>query len=383
MDINISEGKRLYMMFSAILLSLLLFSQAFMVQSAEVDSFTQRNQPLADALTLVNHITQQRFVEAVDRANRISRNVAMHRRPPKSTHKIYSMQKSVDYCNADHLYDTLREEFGGAFVGHFEEDLTDSPIVPKRLIPREQSIYQDFLFKEAPTLIAANRISPVLNMANIFIGTDKFGHFFEEGWVYFEKAYIAEESLSDAIFFGFLTESMGYGAVTTGVFSYADLVANLNGMRFWNRVLAENPDILTGQKIRPYIACMHRTWQIQTVFDWYDYIDLAWDEANNCVKLRNEQLLLKVKNRLSLLDKNNNAVSSCLIGKVNWYDVKEKYGNYFPYLINLEGHVTLPDTLLPDAMLETYWNKIDGDHKKPEWIKKMYLRAIAYLKIWQ
>ena len=58
MDINISEGKRLYMMFSAILLSLLLFSQAFMVQSAEVDSFTQRNQPLADALTLVNHITQ-------------------------------------------------------------------------------------------------------------------------------------------------------------------------------------------------------------------------------------------------------------------------------------------------------------------------------------
>lgn len=367
----------------SILCFFLLFGQGFWVGAAEVDSFTQRHEPLADVLVLVNAETQNRFWDAVDRTNRISKNVAMHRRPPKSTHRLFSMKKGTDYCNSAHLYDALREEFGGAFVGRFEEDLTESEVLPKRFIPREQSIYQDFIFKEAPTLIAANRMSAILNMNQVLVGTDKFGHFFEEGWVYFEKTYIQEAPLSDAIFFGFLTESMIYGAVTTGVFSYADLVANLNGMRFWNRVLAESPDILTGQRIRPYVGCINRQWQVQESFDWQEYIDLSWDETNNCVKFRNAQLLLKVKKRLRDLESASRKPSQCLVHQANWLATQKKYGNYFPYLINIEGHVPLPDTLLPDVMFESYWAKIDGDRKKPKWIKNLYQKTSRYLKAWQ
>jgi hypothetical protein len=368
---------------SAIVCFFLLFGQGFSIEAAEVDSFTQQHEPLTDVLVLINAETQNRFWEAVDRTNRISQNIAMHRRPPKSKHRLFSMKKGSDYCNPLHLYDALREEFGGAFVGQFEKDLTESKTLPKRFIPREQSIYQDFIFKEAPTLIAANRMSAILNMNQILVGTDKFGHFFEEGWVYFEKTYIQEAPLSDAIFFGFLTESMIYGAVTTGVFSYADLVANLNGMRFWNHVLAENPDVLTGQRIKPYVGCINRQWQVQTLFDWQEYIDPSWDETHNCVKFRNVQLLLKVKKRLHNLESISHKPSQCLAHQTNWHGVQKKYGNYFPYLVNVEGHVPLPDTLLPDAMFETYWAKIDGDRKKPKWIKRLYQRTSQYLKVWQ
>ena len=159
---------------------------------------------------------------------------------------------------------------------------------------------------------------------------------------------------------------MVYGAVTTGVFSYADLVANLNGMRFWNRVLAENADVLTGQRIRPYVGCVNRRWQVQALFDWQEYIDLSWDETNNCVKFRNTQLLLKVKKRLHDLEELSHRPSQCLVHHTNWQSVQKK-----------------PDTLLPDVMFETYWEKIDGDRKKPKWIKNLYQKTSRYLKAWQ
>ena len=45
-----------------------------------------------------------------------------------------------------------------------------------------------------------------------------------------------------ALSWGEMREKGVYGFSTTGIFSYADLVANFNGYRFWNRVLKTEKD---------------------------------------------------------------------------------------------------------------------------------------------
>ena len=69
----------------------------------------------------------------------------------------------------------------------------------------------------------------------------------------------------------------------SGIFSYADLVANLNGLRFWNSILARKPDpIQKTVTVRPYIGCTNGKWKRLREFHWTDYVDPAWDEAVNC-----------------------------------------------------------------------------------------------------
>jgi RHS repeat-associated protein len=69
--------------------------------------------------------------------------------------------------------------------------------------------------------------------AEIPIGTDKLGHFFAQGYEYFEIANIQGKGKVAAIEYGEKTEKEKFGLQTTGVFSYADLEANLSGLQFY------------------------------------------------------------------------------------------------------------------------------------------------------
>ena len=146
--------------------------------------------------------------------------------------------------------------------------------------------------------------------------------------------------------FGMEKEVGKFGYSTTGIFSYADLAANFNGWRFWNRVLHEQDDPLKGVIAnfftRPYAACriqvmdsirnlkIVRAWEPVARFDLSDYIDGAWDEGNNCNSYSDPFIEAKVMSRIAAVDPE----FSCPYSAEYCMEAREKYGEYARYVLH-------------------------------------------------
>lgn len=81
-------------------------------------------------------------------------------------------------------------------------------------------------------------LGATININGTFIGTDKLGHFFQQGHDYFKNGNNRPANER----FGRSTEVGKYGLATTGVFSHADLEANRKGYDFYT-ALAANPNL--------------------------------------------------------------------------------------------------------------------------------------------
>ncbi|HEX4383102.1 MAG TPA: DUF4157 domain-containing protein, partial [Myxococcales bacterium] len=80
-------------------------------------------------------------------------------------------------------------------------------------------------------------LNPTMKVHGICIGSDKLGHFFQQGWTYAATAggsggTAAAEEQSER------SEGGGFGLATTGVFSNADQEANRQGSKFYNDLVA-------------------------------------------------------------------------------------------------------------------------------------------------
>jgi hypothetical protein len=65
--------------------------------------------------------------------------------------------------------------------------------------------------------------------------------------------------------------SMGLGS--TGVRSYGDMAANLEGYHFWTELT---------QGSKPFFTCTKGKWELAREFHWEQYTSDAWDEGINC-----------------------------------------------------------------------------------------------------
>jgi len=109
---------------------------------------------------------------------------------------------------------------------------------------------------------------------------------FGMGWIYFESRYIEGEALDRTLELGVMMERFTLGGqrlLGTGVFSYGDLAANFNGMRFWNHVLQKSDDVLgKGHNAGPYVRCENGKWVLARPIDFRNYVDASMDETQNC-----------------------------------------------------------------------------------------------------
>ena len=207
------------------------------------------------------------------------------------------------------------------------------------------SIYRDIDFLEGFSL-NLKELSDVVNINGYLIGLDKIGHFFSEGWRYFELTRDEGQNLEQALDWGKKQEVGKFGYSTTGIFSFADLTANFNGWRFWNRVLLKQDDPLTGVIAnffnRPYVSCkiqimdsiknkkLIRAWEYNTRFDLSDYLDGAWDEGNNCNSYETPVIEEKVMSRIRNVDPDFH----CPFIPGNCVQARKKYGYYAKYLLH-------------------------------------------------
>lgn len=246
---------------------------------------------MQDSLEELNQIVQSHFDEALIKANE---------------------EKSCEPIVFDKAFQAVTT---GIFWDRIEIDIAKSETLDRRTIARKNSIYRDVSILEGTVLHMA-QLGFLLKIGDLYIGSDKFGHFFDTGYEYFRKS-----SLNDAMAYGEMTERTYYGLLTTSVYSYGDLAANLDGYAFWKR--------LTGGE-DAYVTCHNKTWRQQNKFTFSEYVNSAWDEGINCNYYRNNHVSLSVDARIMELG------MSCPIVPGHCKEMIERYGRLANRVVSKE-----------------------------------------------
>jgi hypothetical protein len=313
---------------SPLLMLLATFIISFATSAAEVDQFSRPPElVLNDSSAVIAAEVQRRMNLAIKRANR----PAPHLKP----RKVQRVPKQ-SRCSVPRLYDSMAVYLARPIVGQIESYAESVADNDGYRIPLNRSIYRNFTWPQSPSLVLSERVAAVIRVGGEEVGTDKMGHFFTEGHTYFEMTKHLTLPVEEAILFGEWTESVYFGAQTTGVYSYADLVANFNGLRFWNRILALQPDPLLLSMTRPYVRCEDRQWVPEARFSWVEYVDSAWNESINCPVFRTLGLLEEVLTQAPL----------CTKDKLP----QNRYGTLEGRLFNQAGLAVMPDYLQPEVL---------------------------------
>lgn len=298
--------KTLILGLSSVLLSTTL-------QAAEVDQFTRKGEKMIDASEIVNR-----------RANEV----------------VKSTLKELQGCNEAELYKALRKQFGNHIKGKFTKFVIEDSSVPRLDIPIDESIYKDwtsftgFILGNPLYRKSGIALSDLVQIGEVKIGTDKFEHLFGRGYKYFSDYYLKNKTIEKTLKFGVNQEKFILGGlfIETGVFSYADLSANFNGMRFWNHFLLKQDDILGANfNLGPYVVCENNQWKQNALIDFKNYFDLSMDESVNCSKFSVKKSVQIVNNELKKLN------LSCPADATIFSEFDQKYGAFAKYIINKSG----------------------------------------------
>ncbi len=307
-----------------IITTLLVLSQNSF--AAEADNFTARTLPLVDASEQVNALANKYLKSSIN-------NLASAG------------------CNEDALYVELRKVFANHSKGELAKDILYKNIVPIYSLPIKKSVYENwevadgYLLGKKSAATSPLALSPLIKIGDQAIGVDKFEHMFGMGFDYFGKFHRDGGNIKRVLNYGGAMEKtiLGGNVFATGVFSYGDLSANFNGMRFWNHMLQKDDDILgADQNLGPYIVCQDNKWAVneKNPIDFKNYIDASMDESINCSKFAGRKAIKKFKAsvaRRGFVDSSGNA--ACPVEPEKLIEMKAKYKNsgIVNKIINSEG----------------------------------------------
>jgi hypothetical protein len=233
-----------------ILLGLALVTGAQPGLAYETDQFSNRLEPIKDAMPLLD-----------EKVNQTIETIVSEWQGPRNDWKFIT---------------AIYHDLGGHhWVDKIERWAMNSPEIEHLQTSRRESIYQGHPFW-ATRVAGMFGVGPTIMVNGQLIGSDKMGHFFSQGRKFYNR-YRKSHLESQAAEHSAYTERALFGQLTTGVYSNADLVANFEGFLFY-RSLFEN-DIVPGKKA--ILAWQDNEWVIQRSFTWADYVNEYWDEALN------------------------------------------------------------------------------------------------------
>ncbi len=319
-----------------VLLTMIFLTLSCELIAAEADHFTDRDKRTEDISETVNNLANQYLKSATDQLN--------------------------DLGNCDNsiksekiLYKELTKYFANHTKGKLVKDVLHEDYVGKRKISLKESVYQNwsilngYLLGKKSAADSPLALTPMIKIGEQTIGVDKLEHMFGMGQIYFKGYYLKNKKLRRVLKKGIAWEKtlLGGNVFATGVFAYADLSANFNGMRFWNHMLQKRDDILGSQhNIGPYIKCESGKWEVQNKnpIDFKNYIDASMDESINCSKFASKKGLKKFKASIKSVDANYTCPMSdkALNSMYSKYDVvtpKDKKGRKISHwILNKEGN---------------------------------------------
>ncbi len=203
-------------------------------------------------------------------------------------------------CDRTELLSAMRGAIASPFLGTIGSWADGSSEV-SRCLPDGIGVYSNF----SPVysrLLGITGLSPVVQVNNVRIGTDKIEHFMTEGYEYYEKQ-LEGGSLEEILAIGTFEEENHYGLQPAGIKSYGDMAANYSGYLFWKNLTDGD---------NPYFRCVGNRWQQQKQFNWSDYVNPSWDESINCSEYRNDNMRSRVDENVRALQRRTNVtVATC------------------------------------------------------------------------
>jgi hypothetical protein len=142
--------------------------------------------------------------------------------------------------------------------------------------------------------------SPIIQVSGVLIGLDKLGHFIAQGFQYYTyNQSIAPGTAERARYDAVRREAddqerhqLGYA--TGGVFSYADLAANWEGMLFFMSLFADT-QVEGARHARFFERAADGHYRRVREFHWSEWISSDWDEALNPSLAESAVLYQKVR----------------------------------------------------------------------------------------
>lgn len=297
-------------MFQRFVYGMLISFLSVQIHSTEIDSYTDRDPLLKDALIPLNRLMNGYFADAIKKANQ------------------------ENSCEPRVISKSLIKRVQGLFWNKIETDIetdinfNDYPGIDGRRSDINDSVYADTSLIDGFALRMA-KLGFLMRIGDTYVGSDKFGHFLQQGFYYFEHIYSKHKTLEDAFAYGEMTERTYYGLETTGVYSYGDLTANYDGLGFWERVTNTN----LPQNVEPHFTCKNNVWKQTADFDWAQYITPAWDEGINCSRFKTQEMEKGIQMRIKALEEKRFMKLTCPIKPEQCQEMILYYGNVAEHLI--------------------------------------------------
>jgi hypothetical protein len=170
-------------------------------------------------------------------------------------------------------------------VTPYEEWIESEARVPLYRV-RDKGIYGNAVDFDDMRMAWYMYLSGTLQVAGVLMGTDKLGHFLGQGFQYYERYTRLDPRLSEAARCaevrerGHLQEVGQLGIATGGVYSFADLAANWQGMLFF-MALFEDVALEGQHHARYLVRAEDGAYQRVRDFHWAEYVSPDWDEVLN------------------------------------------------------------------------------------------------------
>ncbi len=198
---------------------------------------------------------------------------------------IIALESLPNDCSCEFAASTILSEFGVKFNSDLERWIKESTDLDLYRPDWSEAVKKSIFripskterMEELEKTSLSIQIDEIINIGGIYFGIDKLSHFTGSGYLYYQTYLIfmdnpdinAEEM---AIWFGILGEKSIIGRIASGVFSYADLEANYQGMQLGrNMCEGDNPMLL------------HTVdgWALTHPIDMRNYVNPLWDESYN------------------------------------------------------------------------------------------------------
>ncbi len=216
----------------------------------ECDQYWNRLTPIEDSADLIN----QRFRAALE-------EIADEWHGPEDRRRF-----------ATRVYQRLGSRH---WVDPIERWAMTDPAFDRLPQSNQETIYSGIPFWARRVSFFAG-IGGTIRVGDTLVGTDKLGHFVSQGWKYY-KRHLRGLTEEQVVTLGRRNERGWFGALFTGIYSNADLVANFEGYRFYRSLFED--DIIEGLPALVVFDSGKAT--VQRQFDIRHWVNDYWDEALN------------------------------------------------------------------------------------------------------
>ena len=233
-------------------------------QSEETDQFTFPTGELVD----IGPTVSRRLYDVLEKAM-AKTNLEIQALLPKAKNDRRAASQLTRRSSDAYIIDLIYDETGvGLPESTFERWLRwgrfPKEIQPMRFSPTWpwQTVYW-LIFTQCPGSLIF--LSPTINMYGYYFGTDKIGHFFQQGQGYYKmymrylaKGKSVEQAHAAIVIHGQRQEDSFFGTLLNGIYSNGDLSANYSGWKFYMN-LAHTVQI-GNRSLPPIIVFKNNKW---------------------------------------------------------------------------------------------------------------------------